>query len=86
MKKKKRNTKNTKQNAWIYIIYPFFLTILVCEMKATGLIKKNGMGYCDHKWVKRFVRLMYSCTDLKIYRFCISVKMSSPKSRPDFNF
>ena len=44
MKKKKRNTKNTKQNAWIYIIYPFFLTILVCEMKATGLIKKNGMG------------------------------------------
>jgi hypothetical protein len=22
---------------------------------------------------KRFVRLMYSCTDLKIYKFCISV-------------
>jgi hypothetical protein len=44
MKKKKRNTKNKKQNAWIYIKYPFFLTILVCEMKATGLIKKKWDG------------------------------------------
>jgi hypothetical protein len=32
---------------------------------------------CDHKWVKRFVHLMYSCTDLKIYIFCISVNYNA---------
>ena len=36
---------------------------------------------CDHIWVKLFVSLMYSCTDLKICKFCLSVKVTSSKSR-----
>ena len=68
-------------------MYKHFFFILVCEMEATGLIlKKNGRRYRDHKWVKRFIRFIYSCTDLKICRFCISVKLSSQKVGLQFFF
>ena len=33
---------------------------------------------CDHCGVKRFVCLMYNCTDLNIFAFCSSDKLSSP--------
>ena len=35
---------------------------------------------CDHCGVKRFVCLMYNCTDLNICAFCSSDKLSSPNS------
>ena len=36
---------------------------------------------CDHCGVKRFVCLMYNCTDLNICAFCSSDKLSSPNSK-----
>ena len=36
---------------------------------------------CDHCGVKRFVCLMYNCTDLNICTFCSSDKLSSPNSK-----
>jgi hypothetical protein len=36
---------------------------------------------CDHCEVKRFVCLMYNCTDLNICAFCSSDKLSSPNSK-----
>jgi hypothetical protein len=36
---------------------------------------------CDHCGVKRFVCLMYNCTDLDICAFCSSDKLSSPNSK-----
>ena len=35
---------------------------------------------CDHCGVKRFVCLMYNCTDLNYCAFCSSDKLSSPNS------
>ena len=70
--KKQKHTKYKTISMKLYNtkIYKHFFFILVCEMEAMELIfLKNGTGYCDYKWVKRFVRLIYSCTDLKICRF-----------------
>jgi hypothetical protein len=36
---------------------------------------------CDHCGVKRFVCLMYNCTDLNICAFYSSDKLSSPNSK-----
>jgi hypothetical protein len=36
---------------------------------------------CDHCEVKRFVCLMYNCTDLNICAFCSSDKLLSPNSK-----
>jgi hypothetical protein len=79
-KKKKRNTKNIKQKAWNYIMQAFFFTRLVCEMIATGTywFFFNGRGCCDHKWVKHFVRLMYT-KQISIHHFnIISSNLLSP--------
>jgi hypothetical protein len=59
----------------------FFFTRLVCEMIATGTywFFFNGRGCCDHKWVKRFVRLMYT-KQISIHHFnIISSNLLSPR-------